>query len=160
MLKSAIALSVVLAFGAVSAAIAQDSQIKGTIRSLDSVNRTVTLDNGQMVRLGPGTDMTGLREGGTIDETCSGRTAANCSLIEPDSQGPAAEESSPEDQTAPSAGSNSPTPPPSSMGTDNTTDTGPTFGTGDSSGTPGTSGSNGGGNSGSGSGSGSGSSGN
>jgi type II secretory pathway pseudopilin PulG len=150
MIKSVIALSAILTLGSIAAALAQDNNIQGTIQSIDSANRTVTLDNGQTVKLGPSADMSRLRAGGTIDETCAGGTVANCSLMQPDTQNPAAQQTSPENQTAPSAGSNSTTnPPPSNMGTGNTT--------GSSSGTSGTDGSNGtgtGGSSGSGSGSG------
>ena len=135
MIKGVIALSAVLTLGSIAAALAQDNNIQGTIQSIDSANRTVTLDNGQTVKLGPGADMSRLRAGGTIDETCAGGTVANCSLMQPDTQNPAAQQTSPENQTAPSAGSNSTNPPPSNMGTGNTT--------GGSSGTSGTDGSSG-----------------
>jgi hypothetical protein len=97
----------VLALGTATELAAQDqtsNEIHGTIKSIDSSNRTVTLENGQTVRLGPGADMSGLQEGGKIDQTCTGGMKANCMLMQPDKQSPAAQESSPENQTAPSAG--------------------------------------------------------
>jgi hypothetical protein len=127
MIKTVIALSAILTLGSVGVIFAQDqtsNKIHGTIRSVDSANRTVTLENGQTVKLGSSADMSRLREGGTIDETCSGSTMANCSLMQPDAQGPAAQQTSPESQTAPSAGSNSPTKSLPSTGTDMNNSTG------------------------------------
>jgi hypothetical protein len=129
MIKTVIAFSAILTLGSVGAVFAQDqssNKIQGTIRSIDSTNRTVTLESGQTVKLGASADMSGLQEGGTIDETCSGGTMANCTLMQPDTQEPAAQQNSPENQTAPSAGSSSTTNPPPSTGTDvnNSTATG------------------------------------
>jgi hypothetical protein len=157
MIKAVIAFSAILTLGSVSAVFAQDqtsNKIQGTIRSIDSTNRTVTLESGQTVKLGASADMSGLREGGTIDDTCSGGTMANCTLMQPDTQEPAAQQNSPENQTAPSAGSSSTTNPPPSTGTDNNSSTGTNSGTNGSDGTSGTgSGTSGSGSSGSGSGS-------
>lgn len=143
MMRYAMALSAALALGAIPMAQAQDNQIRGTIQSVDPASRTVTLDNGQTVKLGSNADMTGLRPGGTIDETCSGSMMANCSLMQPD-----AKQGSPESQTAPSAGTGSKlNPPPSGTGS-GTGSNGTSGGVGGSTGT-------GGNSSGSGSGSGS-----
>jgi hypothetical protein len=144
MLKSTLAISVILALASATAVAQTSNKIHGTIRSIDSTNRTVTLENGQTVRLGGGTDMSGLKEGGSIDETCSGGTMVNCELMQPDTQDGAAQQNSPENQTAPSAGSNSTTnPQPSGTGTEMNNTAGTGTGNDASTGTTGAGGTNG-----------------
>src|SRR5262249_51730473 len=107
MRKIVVALSAGIMLASAGSALAQTQttdRIHGTIRSIDQTNRTVTLDNGQTVKLGTSADMGQLRAGGTIDQTCAGGTTANCTLMQPDTTNSMTQPSSPESQTAPSTG--------------------------------------------------------
>jgi Protein of unknown function (DUF1344) len=96
------AISICLAAGSV--AIGQDqveSAISGTVQSIDTQSRTVTLD-GKMYHLSDRADIGSLQEGSKLNLTCDTKRA-NCMVVTAGKQ----DEVSPESTTEPSAGSNS-----------------------------------------------------
>jgi hypothetical protein len=84
-------------------AIGQDqieSAISGTVQSIDTQSRTVTLD-GIMYHLSDRADMGSLQEGSKLNLTCDTKRA-NCMVVTVGNQN----EASPESTAQPSAGSN------------------------------------------------------
>ena len=84
MIKSAVALSTVMALGAAGAAFAQSQPaapaIDGTIQSVDPGTNTVVLDDGQTYTLGDSAEMGALREGSRVTLSCDD-TGANCMVM-------------------------------------------------------------------------------
>ena len=67
---SAIALAAAAMFGAVS--IANAAEVTGTIKSMDTSAKTITLDNGDTFKLGPSVRTTELKDGQKVTVTYSG----------------------------------------------------------------------------------------
>lgn len=77
-----------------------DSGASGTVQSIDTQARTVTLQDGKTYRLSERTDIGSLKEGSSLNLTCD-TTGANCMLVTSGSQ----DNVGPESTTEPSAGS-------------------------------------------------------
>ncbi len=80
-----VALAAVIA-GITAGSAHAEQGINGTIKSIDSPNHRVTLDNGQVIQLHPSADMGTLREGGLIEDSC-GSGLSDCSTVGPGSLG-------------------------------------------------------------------------
>ncbi len=74
MRKSLIALSAAALLGAVSVANAAD--LTGTIKSIDTAAKTITLDNGQTFQLGTGVQASTLKVGEKVKVTYTGSGAS------------------------------------------------------------------------------------
>jgi Protein of unknown function (DUF1344) len=105
MIKTAVALSALLAVGSAGAAVAQEQieppAISGTVQSVDPATRSVVLDNGQTYVLGDSADVGSLQEGSRVDLSCD-TDGANCMVVTADMPN----DVGPESGTEPSAGSN------------------------------------------------------
>jgi Protein of unknown function (DUF1344) len=105
MIKTAVALSALLAVGSAGAVLAQEQiappAISGTIESVDPATRSVVLDDGQTYMLGESTDVGSLQAGSRVDLSCD-TNGTNCTVVSSDMQNGV----SPESGTEPSAGSN------------------------------------------------------
>lgn len=111
MLKTATALSAILALGVVGAATAQEATpgVSGTIQSIDEGTRTVVLDDGQSYVLSADQHVSTLREGTRINLSCDD-AMTNCMVSESGTtgeSGPTGQSETPESQIEPSAGSDS-----------------------------------------------------
>jgi hypothetical protein len=108
MIRPAIVLSALLAVGSFGTVLAQEqmmdpSAVNGTVKAVDPGTRTVVLDNGQSYMLDDMTDMTSVRAGAPVALSCD-TGGANCMVVSSGTQNDIGPESSPESETAPSAG--------------------------------------------------------
>ena len=102
MMKTALALSTLLAAGSAGALLAQEQidppAISGTIESVDPTSRSIVLEDGQTYMMGDSAELGSLQPGARVDLTCD-TNGANCTVV---SSGPP--NVSPELGTEPSAG--------------------------------------------------------
>ncbi len=77
------ALAAIIA-GVATVSLQAEQDISGTIRSIDSSNYRVTLDNGQVIQLHPNTNMGTLREGALIEDS-RGSGMLDCTTVAPES---------------------------------------------------------------------------
>ncbi|MGH6928827.1 MAG: DUF1344 domain-containing protein [Dongiaceae bacterium] len=89
MIKTAVALSALLAVGSAGAAFAQEQietpAINGTVRSVDPATRSVVLDDGQTYMLSECADVGALQTGSQVDLSCD-TNGANCMVVGSDMQ--------------------------------------------------------------------------
>jgi hypothetical protein len=105
MLRTALAASAILIFGASGTVLAQNQTetpaVNGTIQSVDQNARTVVLDNGQTYTLSESADIDSLQQGSKVNLSCDS-SDANCMVVTSGTQN----DLGPESETQPSAGSN------------------------------------------------------
>jgi hypothetical protein len=111
MLKTAAALSAIVAVSSVGAALAQEAEpgISGTIQSIDEGSRTIVLDDGKTYMLNADQHVSTLREGSRVNLSCDD-AMTNCLVSESGTtgeSGPTGQSDTPESSTQPSAGTES-----------------------------------------------------